>query len=284
LKQNTMMDSMKQLDGLLRGEVTRISALRNGTVEVSASRLAMVIQILGLLYGLCMGCYALFRTGGPSDLTLAQLLSTTIKVPALIFLTLLVTFPSLYVFNALIGSRLTLVSVLRLLIAAVAVMMTVLASFGPIVAFFSASTTSYPFMLLLNVVVFTVSGFLGLRFLLFTLHRLSVAVAETQPQRPLPVVPHAVDPESIRPADPLPIPPPLAAPRKPGALDRVHDQAFGGDVKTIFRIWIVVFGLVGAQMSWVLRPFIGSPDADFAFLRARESNFFEAVWTAIMHL
>ena len=37
---------------------------------------------------------------------------------------------------------------------------------GPIVAFFSFSTTSYPFMLLLNVLVFTVSGLLGMAFLL----------------------------------------------------------------------------------------------------------------------
>ncbi len=46
---------------------------------------------------------------------------------------------------------------------------------GPIVAFFSLSTTSHPFMVLLNVVVFAVSGILGLAFLVQTLHRLSVA-------------------------------------------------------------------------------------------------------------
>ena len=48
-------------------------------------------------------------------------------------------------------------------------MATVLASLGPIVAFFSLSTTSYPFMLLFNVAVFSVSGVLGLTFLLQTL-------------------------------------------------------------------------------------------------------------------
>jgi hypothetical protein len=40
------------------------------------------------------------------------------KVPLLFGLTLLVTFPSLYVFNALVGSQLTLSSVLRLIVAA----------------------------------------------------------------------------------------------------------------------------------------------------------------------
>ena len=52
-------------------------------------------------------------------------------------LTLLITFPSLYVFNALVGSRLLIGAMLKLLIAAMAVMLMVLASFGPIVGFFA---------------------------------------------------------------------------------------------------------------------------------------------------
>ena len=95
----------------------------------------------------------------------------------LFFLTLIVTFPSLYVFNALVGSRLSFRTVLRLLIAALGVMLAVLASFGTIVVFFSLCTTSYPFMVLLNVAMFAVAGILGMGFLLQTLHRLSLAQA-----------------------------------------------------------------------------------------------------------
>ena len=40
-----------------------------------------------------------------------------LKTPALFFLTLIVTLPSLYVFNALIGSRLRPLDLLRLLIS-----------------------------------------------------------------------------------------------------------------------------------------------------------------------
>jgi ABC-type sugar transport system substrate-binding protein len=87
-------------------------------------------------------------------------------------LTLPVTFPSLYVFNALVGSRLSLRSVLRLLVAMLAVMLAVLSSLGPIVVFFAVSTESYPFMKILNVGMATVAGVLGLAFLLRTLHRL----------------------------------------------------------------------------------------------------------------
>ena len=55
-------------------------------------------------------------------------------------------------------------------------------------------------------------------------------------------------------------------------------------MRTVFRIWVIVFALVGAQMGWVLRPFIGSPHMVFAWFRPRESNFFEGVFNALRHL
>ena len=64
-------------------------------------------------------------------------------------------------------------SVLRLLVGTMAIMITVLASLGPIVAFFAMTTTSYSFMKLLNVAVFAVCGLLGGGFLLRTLQRLT---------------------------------------------------------------------------------------------------------------
>jgi hypothetical protein len=37
-------------------------------------------------------------------------------------------------------------------------------------------------------------------------------------------------------------------------------------------------------MSWVLRPFIGTPGHPFTWFRPRNSNFIEAVWQALQHL
>lgn len=43
--------------------------------------------------------------------------------------------------------------------------------------------------------------------------------------------------------------------------------------------WLVVEGLVGAELSWVLRPFLGKPDLEVALLRADafDGSFFEEV-------
>lgn len=278
---------LRQLDLLLRGEATKLSALQRGRIELPENGISLVVLALGLFYGACMGTFAIFNKGEIVG-ALLQMCATMAKVPALFFSTLLVTFPSLYVFNALVGSRLTLASVWRLMIAMLAVMMAILASLGPIVAFFSISTTNYPFMLILNVLVFGLAGFLGLKFLLHTLHRLSIVLEDAKAEvKPIPT------PENV-PASTCStlevdnfVPTVEAAPktvRKDGALDRVDDRMLGSDVKTVFYLWIVVFGLVGAQMSWLLRPFISAPDKPFVLFSARESNFYAAVWDALQHV
>jgi hypothetical protein len=179
------------------------------------------------------------------------------KVPALFLLTLFVTFPSMYVFSALAGSRMRFADTIGLMVAAILIMLTVLASLGPIVAFFSVSTPNYPFMVLLNVVMFAISGLLGLRFLLQTLRRIGVASAPAPPAAPTeltePVVPH----------------------REPAPLDTA---------RVIFRIWVIVFSLVGAQMGWVLRPWLGAPGRQFEWIRPREQNIFVGIVNKIVEL
>jgi hypothetical protein len=163
---------LAELDRLLRGELTGPRVLERKAIDIDPARLSLVVIALGMVAGACIGTFALFSARGAHAM---QVVASMVKVPALFYLTLLVTLPSLYVFNALVGSRLTLAAVVRLLVATLAVIVAVLASLGPIVAFFSVSTTSYPFIVLFNVVVFGVSGVLGMLFLLQTLHRLSLS-------------------------------------------------------------------------------------------------------------
>lgn len=263
-----MFRSFKRLDEILRGDATQLSSLKDGQLPLPLGNLLFVIVLLGMVYGVCMGSFNLLHPlEEDAVVTIGQIwmqvVASALKFPLLFFLTLVVTFPSLYVFNALIGSRLNMVSVLKLLVASIAVILAVLASLGPIVIFFSLCTTSYSFMLLLNVAVCSVGGLLGLAFLLQTLHRLVLvqeqAAIINQPPRDL-----------DGPADKLStLGPAGPTPRK---------------VKSVFRIWVFVFALVGAQMSWILRPFIGNPYLPFEWFRQRESNFFLAVGQAILNL
>jgi hypothetical protein len=50
--------------------------------------------------------------------------------------------------------------------------------------------------------------------------------------------------------------------------------------------WLAGNLLLGSQLAWVLRPFIGSPALKIEFLRPDplRGNFYEAVWHALRHL
>ncbi len=238
-----------------------------------------------------------------------QPISAGLKIPLLFGLTLLITLPSLYVFSALAGSRLSPASVIRLLSAMMAVMLAVSASLGPIIVFFSVSTQSYAFMKLMVVICTAIGGFLGLAFLLRTLHRLVMVQRQMEvvnawcESRPSDAEANATSAsnegqresqDEIRNDEPedaaektkaaqlsqIAKRQELAQARKrvqePAALDLIGNKTDRRAV-VVFRVWVVVFSLVGAQMSWMLRPFLGNPESPFVWFRARQSHFFEAM-------
>ena len=56
--------------------------------------------------------------------------------------------------------------------------------------------------------------------------------------------------------------------------------------RTILLAWLTGSLLLGSQLAWVLRPFVGSPDLPVQFLRPDplRGNFFEAVAHSFKHL
>ena len=262
----------RQLDDLLRGRKTGLEHLAEDRIDLPLRVFLPMAVVLGAAYGLFMGWYALFNHAATDY---RFVLSAMLKIPALFLLTLVVTFPSLYVFNALVGCRLSWTATQRLLVGAIVVNLTVAASFGPILGFFTVSTTSYSFMVLLNVALLAVAGVVGLTFLLHTLRRLASPGAGRPPERPadrLGQVPADAADAGARPLGPLD-PLPVATPQE--AL---------GQARGIFQIWVLLYSLVGAQMGWLLRPFIGSPHLPFEWFRARHGNFFQAVLQQLANL
>jgi hypothetical protein len=141
------------------------------------------------------------------------------------------------------------------------------ASLGPILGFFTLSTQSYPFMVILNVVLLAIGGSVGLAFLLRTLQRIeSAAVEEARFEAMLRV--EAERERAAKEGDN----PTSAVLRAAGTVEIPAGAASG-----IFKVWVIIYALVGAQMAWLLRPFIGSPGMPFAWFRPKEGNFFSSV-------
>lgn len=255
---------LRELDDLLRGRAYRPEDLIADRKRFSIRRFAPMAIVLGMIYGFFMGWYSIISR---EHAVYQQLIASMIKLPALFVITLLVTFPSLYVFNALLGSRLGFVQTLRLLVSAIVVNLAVAASLGPILGFFTLSTESYSFMIILNVALLGLSGAVALGFLLHTLRRLSW----------IPPVSTTLDGSD----DGLE----SDASLQPAELPQPHHETNGfGESRQIFRIWVLIYGLVGAQTGWLLRPFIGSPNMEFTWFRHRQGNFFISVWNQLQLL
>lgn len=166
-----------------------------------------------------------------------QVLSSAIKLPTLYLITLIVCLPTLYIFNALFGSKKTLLQHMAYLLAAISVISILLCGFAPVTLFFLITVNDYSFFLLLNVAIFGLTGILGVSFLY-------------QVMRPV--------------AD--------------------DDNFQNVKIRTnILRFWLGLYGFVGSQLGWTLRPFFGSP-GEFVLFRDREGTFFTGVWNALQSL
>ncbi len=247
-----MIQVLARVEQLLRGEFTKPETLRLGEIRLPTRSLLLGCLLLGVVGGGFLGVYPAIRNrpeGFP------QLLSTAAKVPLLYLFTLFVTFPSLYVFSALANSKLRFFETLRLLIAATGVNMAVMASLGPVLAFFALSTRSHAFMQVLTGLVFGIAGLVALAFL----RRAAFEVFDEAPP--------PAEPETANAA-------------KPPVLRRA---SVGSRARFVFMVWLVTYGVVGAQMAWILRPFLGRPGSPFVLFRGTESNFFRGFVEALKY-
>ncbi len=273
---------LMQLDQLLRGEATRTDVLKTGDLAVQSRQLFVINIVLGMVAGFCLGWFALVNKQLEG---IWQVVSCMLKVPALFLLTFIITLPSLSVFNALFQSRLGFSGVVKLLLATLAIINALIASLGPIIAFFALTTESYGFMVLFTVFVFGVSGIFGMYFLLKTLRQMTMLLDELA--QPVPLV-DSLSGESIE----------VVEPEKPKSVKKLYqtwnerngknlpllEQHRGERVRAIFSVWLFLFTVVGMQMAWILRPFLGNPNEPFMWFRPRTGNFFQAVFQTIQGL
>lgn len=230
------------VEALLHGEYTGRDFVRRDRPVASVPLLVLIVVVLGSVYGCCMALYGLRWGSAYGGL---HVFAVMVKVPALFLLTLLVTAPSLYVFSALAGSSLAFGQTVRLLLTSIALSLAVLASFAPVTAFFTFSTSRHPFMQLLNAAAFTVSGLVGMAFVR---RRLAEALDDGD------------------------------EPRYGPAGRRARR------VTSLLFAWFVVYGAVAAQMGWLLRPFIGTPHLPQELFRATEGNIFQGLFQALRFL
>ncbi|MHB1296291.1 MAG: actin-binding WH2 domain-containing protein [Anaerolineae bacterium] len=49
----------------------------------------------------------------------------------------------------------------------------------------------------------------------------------------------------------------------------------------VVRLWVILYALVGTQMAWALRPFVGAPSLPFELFRSLGGNFYSNVLASL---
>jgi hypothetical protein len=149
---NSAVGLLQLADNVLRGAPswrgrmleTRRPALRS---------LVLGILVFGMFYGGVMGLY-----GGIAGARLLQVVYSAVKVPFLLIVTFLLSLPSFFVLNTLLGLRNDFSRVFRSLVATQTGLTVILAALAPFTAFWYISGSGYQLAILFNGGMFAVAS------------------------------------------------------------------------------------------------------------------------------
>lgn len=115
----------------------------------------LVICIFTFLYGIVMGSYHSFL----------QSMVAGLKVTFLFLSVILICFPSFFVIQQVLGSRMTLRQMGIIVLSGFVLASAIALSFSPIIILFQVTGGNYHFLQLLHVAIFIFSGIFGMRIM-----------------------------------------------------------------------------------------------------------------------
>ena len=116
----------------------------------------LIICVFTFLYGVVMGSYYSFL----------QSLVAGLKLMFLFLATILICFPSLFVIQQVLGSKMTLRQMIFVVMSGFVLTSAIALSFSPIVILFQITGGNYHFLQLLHVAIFIFSGIFGMRLMI----------------------------------------------------------------------------------------------------------------------
>jgi len=145
---------LREIEILLRNRYQFFAEIRD---EIRVSRKVRAMLVYSALF------LAVFGAVIGSEHSVWQALASSVKLPLLFLITLLICLPTLYFFNTIFEASLTLGQNFALLLTAVTMTAIVLLAFAPVTLFFLITTSQYQFYKLLNVAIFAMAGWIGVR-------------------------------------------------------------------------------------------------------------------------
>lgn len=224
----TLQTLFRQKDTLLR------RTLGDGLMGHEMVSLFTLCLALLMGYGLLIG----------ASHSVPQALVSCVKLPVLFLLTSAICFPTLYMFLSYLGIRQGLRQLLGLMLVSLTFISLVLTAFAPVTFFFLITTGGYAFFKFINIIVFSVAGFIGIR-LFYGCIRMVIQEGLA------PLVMSTVEGSA----------PALTADNRPKA-------------RLFIFLWAIMFSVIGTQLSFTLSPFFGDPGQPFIWFTDEKGNFF----------
>ena len=223
-----------------------------------------------------------------------QALVSTVKLPLLFLVTLAICLPTLYLFNLVFGARLSVLQACALIMVAITVTAVLTLAFAPISLFFLITARSYAFFKLLNVAILALTALIGLRFLTSGMRALNEQVVVESMHSNQVVVTADVSQRELVSATVGGAADPAAQPRANGDAPTARQNQNAAKAKApqpaagerpasmlLLYIWILLFGFVGTQLAWTLRPFFGSPGKPFELFRDIDGTFYSDIFSTL---
>jgi len=116
----------------------------------------IIICLFTFLYGVVMGSYHSFL----------QSLVAGLKVSFLFLSAILICFPSFFVIQQVLGSKMTLKQMIIIVLSGFVLTSAIALSFSPIIILFQITGGNYHFLQLLHVAIFIFSGIFGMRLMI----------------------------------------------------------------------------------------------------------------------
>ncbi len=165
--------------------------------------------LFGSIYGFCLGSF----TG------ILQMIASSVKVPLLFFIPLVMCSPSLYTLNILLSTQMKYRQIVCLLLIMTYMSTVLLSSFSPIILFFILTGGTYRFTQLLNLVICGIAGLTGIGLLFKASNHLTNNIQ---------------------------------------GMSESHCNIRKGSSPNMLKLfWLLIYMFVGTQLAWGLRPFIG---------------------------
>ena len=194
------------------------------------------INIISTLFGVSFISFAIFGFMIGSSHSMFQGLISFAKLPCLFYITGAICFPTLYIFLALFGVKVSLKGLMHFCVIAISIMSLILIAFAPVSLFFLVVGTHYQVFKLLNVAMMAVAGLSGVY--IFKQYILSNA-----------------------------------------------PEDFTNESKTratlFIKAWLLMFGLIGANLGFAISPIFGDPTAPFILFTEANQNFFTHLFSLL---